>query len=61
VAVRAPIPSVSAVGPAEHDELAQRPSEGRAERWASWIVIYLAVLVSSLALGASAWAFGLAG
>ncbi|MCC7372566.1 MAG: hypothetical protein IT306_29400 [Chloroflexi bacterium] len=42
-------------------ELDGRPAEGRAERWATWVVIYLAALVSSLAVGASAWALGLVG
>lgn len=36
-----------------------RPAEGRAERWATWVLIYLAVLTTSLAIGASAWALGL--
>jgi hypothetical protein len=37
------------------------PTEGRAERWATWVLIYLAALTASLAIGASAWALGLAG
>jgi hypothetical protein len=37
-----------------------RAGEGRAERWATWVLIYLAALTTSLALGASAWALGLA-
>lgn len=44
-----------------HPELDGRSTEGRAERWATWIIIYLAALVSSLAVGASAWALGLVG
>jgi hypothetical protein len=35
------------------------PGEGRAERWATWVLIYLAVLTTSLAIGASLWALGL--
>jgi hypothetical protein len=38
------------------DEL---PHEGRAERLASWLVVYLAALLTSLAVGGSAWAMGL--
>ena len=38
------------------DEL---PQEGRAERFASWLVVYLAALLTSLAVGGSAWALGL--
>jgi hypothetical protein len=38
-----------------------RSGEGRAERWATWVLIYLAALATSLAVGASAWALGLAG
>jgi hypothetical protein len=36
-------------------------TEGRAERWATWVLIYLAALTTSLAIGASVWALGLAG
>jgi hypothetical protein len=36
------------------------PEEGRAERLASWLVVYLAALLTSLAVGGSAWALGLA-
>lgn len=35
------------------------PPEGRAERLASWLVVYLAALLTSLAVGGSAWAMGL--
>jgi hypothetical protein len=38
-----------------------RPTEGRAERIASWLVVYLAALLTSLAVGGSAWALGLVG
>jgi hypothetical protein len=33
--------------------------EGRAERLASWLLVYLAAFASSLALGASIWALWL--
>ena len=36
-----------------------RSTEGRAERLASWLVVYLAALMASLALVGSAWALGL--
>jgi hypothetical protein len=39
---------------------AEPPDEGRAERLASWLVVYLAAFLTSLAVGGSAWAFGLA-
>ena len=35
------------------------PHEGPAERLASWVVVYLAALLTSLAVGGSVWAFGL--
>jgi hypothetical protein len=35
------------------------PHEGRAERLASWLIVYLAALLTSLAVGGSAWAMGL--
>ena len=38
------------------DEL---PPEGRAERLASWVVVYLAAFLTSLAVGGGAWAMGL--
>ena len=37
----------------------QRSAEGRAERLASWLIVYLAALMTSLALVGSAWAAGL--
>jgi hypothetical protein len=40
---------------------AARSTEGRAERIASWLVVYLAALLTSLAVGGSAWALGLVG
>ena len=36
----------------------QRSAEGPAERLASWLVVYLAALMTSLALVGSAWALG---
>lgn len=36
----------------------RRSAEGRAERLASWLVVYLAALMTSLALVGSAWALG---
>jgi hypothetical protein len=35
------------------------PQEGRAERLASWLVVYLAAFLTSLAVGGGAWAMGL--
>ena len=37
-----------------------RASEGRAERLASWLIVYLAALMTSLALVGSVWALGVA-
>ena len=37
----------------------RRSADGPAERLASWLVVYLAALMSSLALVGSAWALGL--
>ena len=34
--------------------------EGRAERLASWLIVYLAALMTSLALVGSVWALGVA-
>ena len=39
----------------------EEPEEGRAERLATWLVVYLAALLTSLVVGGSAWALGLAG
>jgi len=36
-----------------------RSAEGPAERLASWLVVYLAALMTSLALVGSVWALGL--
>ena len=36
-----------------------RPREGRAERFASWLIVYLTVVLTSLTLGGGAWALGL--
>jgi hypothetical protein len=41
-----------------HDQ-PERPAEGRAERLASWLIVYLAALMTSLALVGSVWALGL--
>jgi len=41
-----------------HDQ-PQRSTEGPAERLASWLVVYLTALLTSLALGGSLWALGL--
>jgi hypothetical protein len=38
----------------------RRSTEGPAERLASWLMVYLAALMTSLALVGSAWAIGLA-
>lgn len=37
----------------------QRSAEDSAERLASWLVVYLAALMTSLALVGSVWALGL--
>jgi hypothetical protein len=34
-------------------------AEGRAERLATWVIVYLAALMTSLALVGGAWALGL--
>jgi hypothetical protein len=36
-----------------------RPREDRAERFASWLIVYLTVFLTSLTLGGGAWALGL--
>jgi hypothetical protein len=41
------------------DRLADLPQEDRAERLASWLVVYLAAFLTSLAVVGSAWAIGL--
>jgi hypothetical protein len=56
MAVQSPAPSHWRL-----DDLRNRPrrsAEGRAERLASWLVVYLAALMMSLALVGSAWALG---
>jgi hypothetical protein len=56
MAIRSPAPSHWQLD----DRRDRRPStEGRVEQLASWLVIYLAALMTSLALVGSAWAFGL--
>ena len=71
MAVRAPAPAAPAVAQTavsattawaveQQPATAEgHPGEGRAERWATWVLIYLAVLTTSLAIGASLWALGL--
>lgn len=59
MAIRSPAPSHWQL-----DDLRTRPrrsAEGRAERLASWLVVYLAALMTSLALVGSAWALGVVG
>jgi hypothetical protein len=56
MAVHSPVPSHW-----ELDDLHQQPrhpEEGRAERLATWLVVYLTALLTSLALVGSAWALG---
>ena len=56
MAVQSPAPSHWRL-----DDLRGRPrrsAEDRAERLASWLVVYLAALTTSLALVGSAWALG---
>ena len=58
MAVQSPAPSHWQL-----DDLRNRPqrsTEGLAERLASWLVVYLAALMTSLALVGGAWALGLA-
>jgi hypothetical protein len=57
MAVRSSAPSQAQL---ERDR-AEPADEGRAERLANWLVVYLAALLTSLAVGGSAWALGLAG
>ena len=38
----------------------EQDEDGRAERLASWLVAFLAAFLTSLAVGGSAWALGLA-
>jgi len=38
---------------------AEHPEDGRAERLATWLVVYLAAFLTSLAVAGSAWALGL--
>lgn len=57
MAASSPAPSRRAT---EHQpECQHRPAEGRAERWATWLLLYLTALMSSLAVGGAAWALGL--
>jgi len=41
------------------DQRPEQPEEGAAERLASWVVVYLVALLTSLAVGGGAWAMGL--
>jgi hypothetical protein len=41
------------------DHRPEQPEEGAAERVASYLVVYLAAFVTSLAVGGGAWAMGL--
>ena len=68
MAVRAPAPAHPATPAAEPvgrrappGRRAPSQCEGRAERWATWVLIYLAALATNLAVGAIVWALGLAG
>jgi hypothetical protein len=57
MAIRSPAPAHWQL-----DDLRNQPrrsAEGRAERLASWLDLYLAALMSSLALVGTAWAAGL--
>ena len=38
---------------------AEQPEEEPGERLASWVIVYLAAFLTSLAVGGSAWAMGL--
>ncbi len=54
-------PPVSSNWRAVHpQDEAPRANEGRAERLASWLIVYLAALMTSLALIGSVWALGVA-
>jgi len=46
--------------PDKHRDEQEQEEDGRAERLASWLVVYLAAFLTSLAVGGSAWALGLA-
>jgi len=50
----APRPSNGSQQPTAH------PTEGRTERIASWLVMYLVALLTRLAIGESAWELGMA-
>jgi hypothetical protein len=57
MAMRTPAPSYWQLK--DLDDRPRQAAEGRAERLASWLVVYLAVLMTSLALVGSVWALGL--
>lgn len=65
MAVRTPAPAQAVAASSDSWTLGPEPdadartAEGRAERWATWVLVYLAVLTTCLALGASVWALGL--
>ena len=44
----------------QHPDEREQEEDGPAERLASWVVVYLAAFLTSLAVGGSAWALGLA-
>lgn len=56
MAVQSPAPSPWL----SEDQRPEEPAEGPAERLATWLIVFLAALLTSLAVGGSAWAFGLA-
>ena len=55
MAIQVPAPSEQ-----QRDHQTDPAGEGPAERLASWLIVFLAALLTSLALGGSAWALGLA-
>ena len=57
MAIRSPAPSHWQLGDPRNRP--RRPAEGRAERLASWLIVYLAALMACLALVGSAWALGI--
>jgi hypothetical protein len=57
MAIQTPAPARWQLDDSRNESL--RPAEGWGERLASWLVVYLAALMSCLALVGSAWAAGL--
>jgi hypothetical protein len=43
------------------DRRTERPEDEPAERFANWLIVYLAAFLSSLTVGGCAWAMGLVG